>query len=391
MDAFLLVEPYITGIISILGIFFIEAFVVASFKLYINQFLSPKTYHIMITLISGLIMTFFSIYFMMMSQKEDYYLIFGNLRMIIILIPIIFLNRNISLVSVILCSVFRLFYYGTTIVSLGYITIFSSFFLLVVVIQLIVKQNQVLTFIYSILSASVFWVWIYLTNFDGYHSYFFVAVVSDYLNFVILSSIAYVSASYLYHLNNLLFQTIEESLTDELTKLRNLKDFNAKMDDGFLKAREKREAFSLIIFDFSLIIFDIDYFKTINDTYGHLAGDLVLKNLAKTIKEIEELKKVDVFRVGGEEFTIILTKKNGTESVRIAEKLREKVEETHFYYDNQLIHVTVSVGVTSLVKGLRSEITSNGFLELADEALYHSKHNGRNRVFISDVFTGEFK
>ncbi|MFS7260501.1 diguanylate cyclase [Carnobacterium divergens] len=384
MDAFLLVEPYITGIISILGIFFIEAFVVASFKLYINQFLSPKTYHIMITLISGLIMTFFSIYFMMMSQKEDYYLIFGNLRMIIILIPIIFLNRNISLVSVILCSVFRLFYYGTTIVSLGYITIFSSFFLLVVVIQLIVKQNQVLTFIYSILSASVFWVWIYLTNFDGYHSYFFVAVVSDYLNFVILSSIAYVSASYLYHLNNLLFQTIEESLTDELTKLRNLKDFNAKMDDGFLKAREKREAFSLIIFD-------IDYFKTINDTYGHLAGDLVLKNLAKTIKEIEELKKVDVFRVGGEEFTIILTKKNGTESVRIAEKLREKVEETHFYYDNQLIHVTVSVGVTSLIKGLRSEITSNGFLELADEALYHSKHNGRNRVFISDVFTGEFK
>ncbi|WP_413488310.1 diguanylate cyclase [Carnobacterium divergens] len=384
MDAFLLVEPYITGIISILGIFFIEAFVVASFKLYINQFLSPKTYHIMITLISGLIMTFFSIYFMMMSQKEDYYLIFGNLRMIIILIPIIFLNRNISLVSVILCSVFRLFYYGTTIVSLGYITIFSSFFLLVVVIQLIVKQNQVLTFIYSILSASVFLVWIYLTNFDGYHSYFFVAVVSDYLNFVILSSIAYVSASYLYHLNNLLFQTIEESLTDELTKLRNLKDFNAKMDDGFLKAREKREAFSLIIFD-------IDYFKTINDTYGHLAGDLVLKNLAKTIKEIEELKKVDVFRVGGEEFTIILTKKNGTESVRIAEKLREKVEETHFYYDNQLIHVTVSVGVTSLVKGLRSEITSNGFLELADEALYHSKHNGRNRVFISDVFTGEFK
>lgn len=384
MDAFLLVEPYITGIISILGIFFIEAFVVASFKLYINQFLSPKTYHIMITLISGLIMTFFSIYFMMMSQKEDYYLIFGNLRMIIILIPIIFLNRNISLVSVILCSVFRLFYYGTNIVSLGYITIFSSFFLLVVVIQLIVKQNQVLTFIYSILSASVFWVWIYLTNFDGYHSYFFVAVVSDYLNFVILSSIAYVSASYLYHLNNLLFQTIEESLTDELTKLRNLKDFNAKMDDGFLKAREKREAFSLIIFD-------SDYFKTINDTYGHLAGDLVLKNLAKTIKEIEELKKVDVFRVGGEEFTIILTKKNGTESVRIAEKLREKVEETHFYYDNQLIHVTVSVGVTSLVKGLRSEITSNGFLELADEALYHSKHNGRNRVFISDVFTGEFK
>ena len=154
-----------------------------------------------------------------------------------------------------------------------------------VVIQLIVKQNQVLTFIYSILSASVFWVWIYLTNFDGYHSYFFVAVVSDYLNFVILSSIAYVSASYLYHLNNLLFQTIEESLTDELTKLRNLKDFNAKMDDGFLKAREKREAFSLIIFDFSLIIFDIDYFKTINDTYGHLAGDLVLKNLAKTIKK----------------------------------------------------------------------------------------------------------
>lgn len=384
MDAFLLVEPYITGIISILGIFFIEAFIVASFKLYIKQFLSPRTYRIVITLISGLIMTLFSIYFMMMSQKEDYYLIFGNLRMIIILIPIIFLNRNISLVSVILCSVFRLFYYGMTLVSLGYIAIFTSFFLLVVVIQLIVKQNQLLTFIYSLISASIFWIWIYLTNFDGYHSYYFFAVFSDYLNFVILSIIAYVSASYLYHLNNLLFQTMEESLTDELTKLRNLKDFNAKMNEGFFKAREKKEAFSLIIFD-------IDYFKAINDTYGHLAGDIVLKNLAKTIQEIDELKKVDVFRVGGEEFTIILSKKNGTETVGIAEKLRKKVESTNFYYENQLIHVTVSVGVTSLVKGLRSEITLNGFMELADEALYHSKHNGRNKVFSSDVLTGEFK
>ncbi|MFS7236800.1 hypothetical protein CKN82_00565 [Carnobacterium divergens] len=284
MDAFLLVEPYITGIISILGIFFIKAFIVASFKLYIKQFLSQRTYRIVITLISGLIMTLFSIYFMMMSQKEDYYLIFGNLRMIIILIPIIFLNRNISLVSVILCSVFRLFYYGMTLVSLGYIAIFTSFFLLVVVIQLIVKQNQLLTFIYSLISASIFWIWIYLTNFDGYHSYYFFAVFSDYLNFVILSIIAYVSASYLYHLNNLLFQTMEESLTDELTKLRNLKDFNAKMNEGFFKAREKKEAFSLIIFD-------IDYFKAINDTYGHLAGDIVLKNLAKTIQEIDELKK----------------------------------------------------------------------------------------------------
>lgn len=223
-----------------------------------------------------------------------------------------------------------------------------------------------------------------MTNFDGYHSYYFFAVFSDYLNFVILSIIAYVSASYLYHLNNLLFQTMEESLTDELTKLRNLKDFNAKMNEGFFKAREKKEAFSLIIFD-------IDYFKAINDTYGHLAGDIVLKNLAKTIQEIDELKKVDVFRVGGEEFTIILSKKNGTETVGIAEKLRKKVESTNFYYENQLIHVTVSVGVTSLVKGLRSEITLNGFMELADEALYHSKHNGRNKVFSSDVLTGEFK
>ncbi|TFI73367.1 hypothetical protein CKN82_00570 [Carnobacterium divergens] len=103
------------------------------------------------------------------------------------------------------------------------------------------------------------------------------------------------------------------------------------------------------------------------------------------------MKKVDVFRVGGEEFTIILSKKNGTETVGIAEKLRKKVESTNFYYENQLIHVTVSVGVTSLVKGLRSEITLNGFMELADEALYHSKHNGRNKVFSSDVLTGEFK
>jgi diguanylate cyclase (GGDEF)-like protein len=122
-------------------------------------------------------------------------------------------------------------------------------------------------------------------------------------------------------------------------------------------------------------LFDIDYFKKINDTYGHLAGDYVLKEFAAVTQKL--LRKYDyAARFGGEEFLIVLPETNETSAQIVAERFRRYIENQLFTYDDQIIKVTVSVGISVFDHSLGLD----GSLLLADKALYYSKENGRNRV-----------
>lgn len=125
----------------------------------------------------------------------------------------------------------------------------------------------------------------------------------------------------------------------------------------------------------SIIIADIDFFKKINDTYGHLAGDAVLKHFANIIRE--NLRKSDyVFRIGGEEFLILLPNTSLEEAVKIAENLRRKLEETPLIYDGKEIKLTTSFGVAEF----KDHNNLNSLIKEADEKLYQAKREGRNRV-----------
>ncbi|MCA9668178.1 MAG: diguanylate cyclase [Myxococcales bacterium] len=128
--------------------------------------------------------------------------------------------------------------------------------------------------------------------------------------------------------------------------------------------------------ELSLIMFDIDHFKQINDTFGHLAGDYVLKHLASVIKE--RIRREDIMaRYGGEEFAIVLPEIDNYNARQFAEKIRRIVERTTFKFEDTKIPVTVSVGVASTA----SEVTDpTHFIKLADERLYEAKHRGRNCV-----------
>jgi diguanylate cyclase (GGDEF)-like protein len=128
----------------------------------------------------------------------------------------------------------------------------------------------------------------------------------------------------------------------------------------------------------SLIIIDVDHFKKINDTYGHHAGDTVLKEIARLLKS--RLRKTDVLcRVGGEEFVALCKRAGRTEAMDLAEKLRRSVENTPFEARGHTINVTVSAGV-STVPDPNNTRTADDFYHCADIALYTSKKSGRNRV-----------
>jgi diguanylate cyclase (GGDEF)-like protein len=128
--------------------------------------------------------------------------------------------------------------------------------------------------------------------------------------------------------------------------------------------------------DLSLIMFDIDRFKSINDRFGHLAGDHVLKHLASAIQT--RIRRDDVLaRYGGEEFAIVLPQIDSYNAMQSAEKIRKLVEVAEFKFEDAVIPVTISVGVASL----RGEIEDAlDFIKQADSNLFAAKEGGRNRV-----------
>ena len=125
---------------------------------------------------------------------------------------------------------------------------------------------------------------------------------------------------------------------------------------------------------FSILLIDLDYFKKINDTYGHLIGDEILKNIAKILKYV--LRNVDhIGRFGGEEFIVILPNTNLKNAVVTAEKVREAIANFKHNIEEQIIQATVSIGIASY-NPLDDDV--NQIIERADQALYKAKSSGRN-------------
>ncbi|WP_367606117.1 diguanylate cyclase [Legionella sp. W05-934-2] len=163
------------------------------------------------------------------------------------------------------------------------------------------------------------------------------------------------------------FKTIEQqSYTDELTQLLNRKSYNEKIDE-FL------EQYTRYHTPFSLMIFDIDHFKSINDNYGHDVGDKVLVKLSNVVQSI--IRKNDFFfRIGGEEFLVLINNTTLKGAASLAEKVRKAVEKKVNTIKNQ--KVTISIGVTEVQK----DDTDDTIFKRADEYLYYSKDHGRNKV-----------
>ena len=132
--------------------------------------------------------------------------------------------------------------------------------------------------------------------------------------------------------------------------------------------------------ELSLIVFDIDFFKKINDGHGHAAGDYVLKELSRVVGT-KLTRSEDFFaRYGGEEFVIILINNPLKSAMEIAERVRTTVQGMTFVFEGKTIPVTISIGIATRKE---DEGTWEGLFKRADEALYQSKQNGRNRVTLA--------
>lgn len=165
------------------------------------------------------------------------------------------------------------------------------------------------------------------------------------------------------------------SNTDALTSVANRRHF-----DSFLNIECKRLSRSTS--SISLIMCDIDHFKTFNDTYGHQAGDECLKNVAAALRSIARRETDFIARYGGEEFVIVLPDTKLEMAVHIAEKARDAVKKLGIPHKNNAHEkvVTMSFGVSSMSSGESNKDYASILISKADEALYAAKEGGRNRV-----------
>lgn len=156
------------------------------------------------------------------------------------------------------------------------------------------------------------------------------------------------------------------ALTDTLTNIYNRYYFNSALQNEISRAKRYES--------FSLLMFDIDFFKEVNDTYGHDIGDNVLKTIAERVKSC--LRQSDIFaRVGGEEFMVILPKTTLESANEIGERIRKNIEQYHF---ESVGNITISLG---LVEYRENEHFAE-IIKRADTALYKAKNNGRNKLII---------
>jgi len=160
------------------------------------------------------------------------------------------------------------------------------------------------------------------------------------------------------------------AVTDGLTQIPNKRQLDEYLDRELSRARRHRR-------DLSILMLDIDHFKRINDSHGHLTGDVVLRELARLIRI--RIRREELFaRYGGEEFVIVLPETDLKGALEFAETVRQMVQDHEIVFEGQTLKVTVSIGVAQFLRDVHK--TPEDLLKEADKNLYWAKTHGRNKV-----------
>jgi diguanylate cyclase len=354
----LMIKDFFTNLAIVVSLLFLYSHIFTSRPL-------TKDSSIMRKILLGLVGGLFSNILMQYSIRIDTTLV--DLRHIPIILLAFFGGSLPVFVAMILVIIGRLFIginvsAYVSIIFIILITLFSSY----ISTQRTSKKNKVIWML-SFSNIAFTFVIIYLVKETSLvvklvPLYWIISYSAGFLSFYILDFIR--KSQYL------LEKYKSESTTDGLTGLNNVRKFD-EVFNSLLNELDKS------IQSLSLLYIDIDFFKKINDTYGHSEGDLVLKKLGTILTECTRNFDI-VSRNGGEEFTVLLPDTSMARAVGIADHIRKTVESTEFNLSGGgVIKVTVSVGVASF-----RETTENPhmLIEDADKALYVAKKTGRNKV-----------
>ncbi len=293
---------------------------------------------------------------------------FMDFRVIALIISVIYCGPISAVVTAICIIAFRVGYFGiysTSIVATVNLITLTIIFSLLSISNYSFKIKYIIMCIMNVLS-SILW-----TAALEKDPIIIIKVLLHYiLSNIIVSIIIYYVMVYWFKTKELYLKLKYESTKDYLTGLNNVREFDLKLNQTVSDTLENNKKLSLLMLD-------IDNFKKVNDTYGHISGDLILKQFSQIL--INSCRSFDfVSRKGGEEFCIILPDSDYTAAFEIAETIRKNVQENNFITDdNEKIKITTSVGVSSYPSKTNN---ISDLMEIADRALYCAKNSGKNQV-----------
>lgn len=295
-----------------------------------------------------------------------------DFRAIPIIIAAIYGGIIPSMITAIIMCFFRVLYFGVSnaaIVSVIATLLSGMGFGVISIIKKTRKQRWIYSTLYSILISTISY-----TILISDRIFLLKFLLVYYIGISLVSYFVYRYTEYLCENVEFYNKLTNEATVDFLTGLNNVRQFDKTFNSLSQQAIRKGE-------NLSLLFLDIDYFKKINDTYGHSSGDTILKNLAYILKDTSRGFDI-VSRNGGEEFSVLLSDCTADNAVRIAERIRNNVENNKFYISKEVsIYITISIGV-STYPSITKDVDM--LVENADLALYQAKRTGRNKVVLYD-------
>ncbi|WP_058484926.1 diguanylate cyclase [Defluviitalea phaphyphila] len=277
-----------------------------------------------------------------------------------------------AIITSIIIGIFRIIYFGATNPS---IVAFIDMIIVGILFPIIINKTKTLrnkwlntALLYNII-VTISWAILI----PEYHYLIEMNIIFWIMNFIV-SFILYRYIEYIIASNELLAKYRLESTKDFLTGLNNVRKFDEVFNSICNRVIKNKE-------QLSLLFIDIDFFKKVNDTYGHAVGDMVLKELGKIL--VKNCRDFDIVsRNGGEEFSVMLINCSSKKAVDIAERIRIAVKNHSFITSiGKSINITVSIGVANYPETIKD---INEIKEKADSALYRAKRTGRDKVVLYD-------
>ncbi len=291
-----------------------------------------------------------------------------DFRIIALIVSAIYCGPLSALITAFIIAIFRFVYFG--IYAASFTALFNLTILSIICSVISVSSHELkIKYIYMSVAnviSSAIWIMILVKDMQSAVKILFEYTFSN----LIVSFVIYFVLVYIFNTNELYLKLKQDSSKDFLTGLYNVREFDRLLNKASIAVVNKQE-------NLSLLMIDLDYFKKVNDTFGHSSGDMVLKQFSDIL--VNSCRSFDfISRNGGEEFTAVLLDCDYEKAMDIAEGIRRNVEEYSFLIENhKRIRITVSIGVSSYPDKTDNP---NNLLQEADSALYLAKHQGRNKV-----------
>ncbi|HAT55769.1 MAG TPA: hypothetical protein DCW31_11145 [Lactobacillus sp.] len=369
-------NPLLTGIFFELGIIFLFQILVR--RIWVHPGREPK---FSLNYQQGRLKTLSVVYFGLLAVYFEYSTImvgpnfaFVNIRMLLLMYMVFYIGQQTAYIVLLIDFATRLVLTGGTQLERSFL--FLIFYAVIIFLLGFARQrlwtSKVTTIIVtSLVLIPLFWLSVYVIHFPIEQQITLTDMYEQIAIFWIMDTVLYFAIVFLDRDNRSYVQRVHQATIDELTGLGNYAAFTTTFNHDYKQAQNDGGALILVAMD-------IDRFKRINDTYGHLGGNRVLTTVGNMLREYAGSDKdIDVYRVGGEEFEMILTGMTLPTAKVLAREIQVNAENKSVSYQRHEIQFTMSFGVAQLRE---VDDTPDHLYERADRMLYQSKGRGRNEI-----------